>query len=192
MIGYFDTEKGVNEYIQMTKGCDGAKLVKNLRKHLPDKSTTTVLEIGMGPGTDLDILQKYYTVTGSDNSRIFLEKYKNKDKNNTDLILLDAVTLQTDRKFDCIYSNKVLHHLAKENLKKSLSRQKEILNLSGIIFHSFWKGSKTENYEGLFFQYYEIEELQDMVKDDYEVLELKTYAEMEKDDSIYVVLKKRG
>ncbi|MGI9567742.1 MAG: class I SAM-dependent methyltransferase [Nitrosopumilus sp.] len=190
MVGYFDTEKGVNEYIQMASGYDGAKLIEVLRKYLPEKST--VLEIGMGPGVDLDILQKHYTVTGSDSSKIFLDKYKNKDKNNIDLMLLDAVTLHTDnRKFDCIYSNKVLHHLTKEELRKSLSRQKEILNQNGILFHSFWKGNKTENFEGLFFQYYEMKELEDMVKDDYEILELKTYTEMEKDDSIYVVLKKR-
>lgn len=107
------------------------------------------------------------------------------------MILLDAVTLHTERKWNGIYSNKVLHHLTKEKLRKSLSRQKEILNQNGILFHLFWKGNKTENFEGLFFQYYEIKELKDMVKEDYDMLELKTYTEMEKDDSIYVVLKKR-
>ena len=189
MVGYFDTEKGVNEYIQMASGYDGVKLIEILRKYLPDQST--VLEMGMGPGVDLDILKKYYAVTGSDNSNLFLEKYKNRDKSNTDLILLDAVTLHTGRKWDGIYSNKVLHHLTKDDLRKSLSRQKEILNWNGILFHSFWKGDKTENFEELFFQYYEMKELEDMVKDYYDILELKTYMEMEKDDSIYAVLKKR-
>ncbi|WP_316504790.1 class I SAM-dependent methyltransferase [Nitrosopumilus sp.] len=188
MVGYFDTEKGVNEYIQMASGYDGTKLIEILRKYLPEKST--VLEIGMGPGVDLDILRKHYTVTGSDNSSVFLERYKKKNK-DADLILLDAVTLHTEREWDGIYSNKVLHHLTKEELKKSLSRQKEILNQNGILFHSFWKGTKTENFEGLLFQYYEMKELEGIVKNDYDVLELKTYTEMEKDDSIYVVLKKR-
>lgn len=188
-MGFYDTVKGVNQYIQMAKGYDGFKLIEILRKYLPEQST--VLEIGMGPGIDLDMLQKHYTVTGSDNSSLFLEKYKKKNKNNIDLMLLDAVTLQTNRKFDCIYSNKVLHHLTKEDLKKSLSRQKEILNPDGILFHSFWKGNKTENFEGLFFQYYETGELQGMANKDYEILELNTYTEMEKDDSIYLVLKKK-
>ncbi|MDH3203569.1 MAG: class I SAM-dependent methyltransferase [Nitrosopumilus sp.] len=188
-MGFYDNINGVNQYIQMAKGYDGGKLIEILRRYLPDKST--VLEIGMGPGVDLDILQKYYTVTGSDNSSLFLERYK-KNKDHVDLMLLDAITLQTDnRKFDCVYSNKVLHHLTRDNLKKSLSRQKEVLNSDGILFHSFWKGSKTENFEGLLFQYYETKELENMVKEDYEVLELKTYTEMEKDDSIHIVLKKK-
>lgn len=78
MGGYFDTEKGINEYIQTARGYDGAKLIEILRKYLPDQST--VLEIDMGPGVDLDILEKYYTVMGSDSSSLFLERYKSKNK----------------------------------------------------------------------------------------------------------------
>ena len=187
-MGFFDTEKGVEQYIKMAEGYDGAELIQILQKYLPENST--VLEIGMGPGKDLDILKKFYTVTGSDNSQVFLGKYKQSHQ-DPDLLLLDAVTIQTDRKFDCIYSNKVLHHLTKEDLKKSLQRQKEILNPNGIAFHSFWKGSKIEKIEGLLFTYYETEDLKKMTESDYEMLALETYTEMEKDDSIYVVLRNR-
>ncbi len=124
-MGFFDTAKGVEQYIKMAEGYDGAELIKILKKYLPENST--VLEIGIGPGKDLDILKKLYTVTGSDNSQIFLDKYK-KNHPDTNLLLLDAVTMKTDRRFDCIYSNKVLHHLTKEDLTKSLQRQKEMLN----------------------------------------------------------------
>ncbi|MCH9659234.1 class I SAM-dependent methyltransferase [archaeon] len=106
----------------MAEGYDGAELIKILQKYLPKSST--VLEIGIGPGKDMDILKKSYTVTGSDNSQIFLDKYKEKYQ-NVDLLPLDAVTTKTDRKFDCIYSNKVLHHLTKKYLRESLQRQKE-------------------------------------------------------------------
>jgi len=140
----------------MAESYDGAELIKILQKYLPENST--VLELGIGPGKDMDILKKSYTVTGSDNSQIFLDKYKEKYQ-DADLLLLDAVTLQTDRKFDCIYSNKVLHHLTKEDLAKSLQRQKDVLNSNGIVFHSFWKGNKVENMDGLLFTYYEIEDL---------------------------------
>jgi len=61
-VGFYDTVKGVNQYIQMAKGYDGFKLIEILRKYLPEQST--VLEIGMGPGVDLDLLQKHYIVTG--------------------------------------------------------------------------------------------------------------------------------
>ena len=185
-MGFFDTEKGVEQYFKIAEGYDGAELIKILQKYLSQNST--ILELGMGPGKDMDILKKLYAVTGSDNSQIFLDKYKNKHQ-DSDLLLIDAVTIQTDRKFDCIYSNKVLHHLTKEDLANSFQRQKDVLNPNGIAFHSFWKGNKTENIEGLLFTYYEIEDLKKMTGNDFEILTMKTYTEMEKDDSIYAVLR---
>ena len=187
-MGFFDTEKGVEQYINMAKGYDGTELIRILQKHLPSKST--VLELGMGPGKDLDILKKSYTATGSDNSQIFLEKYR-KQHSNADLLLLDAVTLQTKRKFDCVYSNKVLHHLTHEDLVKSLQRQKEILNPDGIAFHSFWKGNKVEQIEELLFTYYEVGKLKKIAEHDFEILVAETYTEIEDNDSIYVVLKNK-
>ena len=185
-MGFFDTEKGVNEYIKMTEGYDGSELINIFTNFLPDGSS--VLELGMGPGKDMDMLQKYYTVTGSDNSKIFLEKYKQKN-HNADLLLLDAVTVKTERKFDAIFSNKVLHHLTTDDLKTSLKNQKDIVNPNGILFHSFWKGNKTENIKGLLFVYYEMETLKKLFEPDFEILELKTYTEDQQDDSIYAVLK---
>ena len=52
-MGFFDTENGVDEYIKMAEGYDGTELIKILQELLPEKST--VLELGMGPGKDLDI-----------------------------------------------------------------------------------------------------------------------------------------
>jgi trans-aconitate methyltransferase len=123
-MGFFDTEHGVEEYIKIADGYDGTELIKILQKYLPENST--VLELGMGPGKDMDILKNSYTVTGSDSSQIFLDKYKERHP-DSDLLLLDAVTIHTDRKFDCIYSNKVLHHLTKKDRIKSLQRQKDLL-----------------------------------------------------------------
>jgi cyclopropane fatty-acyl-phospholipid synthase-like methyltransferase len=187
-MGFFDTEKGVNEYLKMAEGLDGAELIKILHKFVPEKSS--VLELGMGPGKDLAILSKTFKVTGSDNSQIFLDRYK-KENPDADLLKLDAVTLSTNRTFDCIYSNKVLHHLTTEDLKRSLKKQKELLNSDGILFHSFWRGNKTENMEGLLFVYYELETLRELFESNFDILELTLYTEIEKDDSIYVVLKKK-
>ena len=186
-MGFFDTEKGVEKYIKMAEGYDGAGLINILQRYLPEKST--LLELGMGPGKDLDILREIFTATGSDNSKIFLDKYK-KHNPKVDLLKLDAVTLQTDKKFDCIYSNKVLHHLTRDELKKSLQRQCEILNPNGIAFHSFWKGDEDENYDGMLFVRYQIKELEDIIGNFFDILTINVYDEMEKDDSIYIILRK--
>ena len=187
-MGFFDTEKGVEEYLKMAEDFDGAELIRILEKFLPAKSS--VLEIGMGPGKDLELLSRTFNVTGSDNSQIFLDRYKGKNQ-DADLLKLDAVTLSTDRTFDCIYSNKVLHHLTTDDLRTSLKKQKEIINPNGILFHSFWKGNKTESMEGLLFVYYELGSLRELFERDFEVLELEVYTEDQKDDSIYAILRRK-
>ena len=186
-MGYYDTKKGIQEYTKRSKKWGGIKLIKILKKYLPKNST--VLEIGMGPGRDFNILKKIYNATGSDRSKTFLDNYKKQNK-RANLLQLDAVTLRTAKRFDGIYTNKVLQHITKRDLKKSIKRQKEILNPGGIAFHSFWKGDKVENMEGLLFTYYEIDGLKSIVDDDFNILAIDTYTEMEKGDSIYLILKK--
>ncbi len=120
---------------------------------------------------------------------MFLDRYKRQNP-KADLLKLDAVTLSTDRTFDCIYSNKVLHHLTRKELRKSFQRQTEILNPNGIVFHSFWKGNKDENYDGLLFTKYQIDGLKERIGDNFDILAINPYTEIEKDDSIYVMLSK--
>ena len=99
---------------------DGRNLVKVLRRCL--KVNSTVLELGMGPGKDLDLLARYFQVTGSDNSQVFLDRYWVQNP-GANLLFLDAVTMDTNRRFDAIYSNKVLVHLSREQLKKTFHQR---------------------------------------------------------------------
>ena len=187
-MSFFDTEKGVEEYIKIAEGYDGSELIKDLRIFL--KNGASVLEIGMGPGKDLDILKKYYIVTGTDTSKVFIKRYK-KINPNADVFLLDAKKLNINRKFDCIYSNKVLQHLTKKECFKSLKKQKYLLNKNGILLHSFWYGNKTEHYDDLLFVRYKINELKNIVKDDYDILKTHRYKEFKKNDSFYMILQRK-
>jgi trans-aconitate methyltransferase len=187
-MGYYDSEENVEEYIAMAKAFDGRELVDALRKHLPDNAT--VLELGMGPGKDLEILSKFYRATGSDSSHLFVERYR-KTHPEADLMVLDAVTMDTDKRFDAIYSNKVLQHLTKVQLETSLRSQATVLNSGGIMLHSFWYGDKEEVFSGLRFVYYTEDSFGELIGDEYDIAESTRYAEMEADDSIYFVLKKR-
>jgi cyclopropane fatty-acyl-phospholipid synthase-like methyltransferase len=189
MMGYFDDRKRAKEYIEMAKGYDGRELIQVLKQHLPEGAS--LLELGMGPGTDLDLLSQSYRVTGSDNAQAFLDIYREKNT-GADLLLLDATALETDRKFDGIYSNKVLIHLSGDQLRQSFRRQEAILNPGGILFHSFWHGDKEEFLHGLRFRYYTEEMLRQIVLPRFEVLAMERYTEMEEDDSIYLVLKARS
>lgn len=184
---YFHEEKNVLDYIKMAEDYDGKELIELLKKFLPEGST--ILELGMGPGKDLDILGSDYIVTGSDFSDIFIQLYRKKNK-NADLLLLDAITIKTKRKFDCVYSNKVLIHLTTQELMNSLKRQRNVLNPNGLVFHSFWKGDRTEKIHGLRFVYHTESQLSGLFEDGYKILDIRSYKEMEDDDSIYVVAKK--
>jgi cyclopropane fatty-acyl-phospholipid synthase-like methyltransferase len=181
---FYLTEKTAEDYIQLAEGIDGRDLIEKLEKLLPPGSS--VLEIGMGPGKDLDILGENFVATGSDFSIHFLNKYRSKNP-GADLVLLNAKTMDISDRFDCIYSNKVLHHLKKEELTISIKRQLKVLNKGGLICHSFWKGSGEEEMMGLFSQKYEQKELEDLFGINFDILHLEPYGEMGKDDSLLLI-----
>ncbi len=186
-MNFWEDPRNVSEYIEMARGYDGRQIIEKLRHVLdPGKS---VLEIGMGPGVDLSILARDYRVTGSDSSQAFLDMYRENNP-DADLIQLDAVTLNTNRRFDAIYSNKVLHHLRREDLERSFARQRKIVDDGGILCHSFWKGTGEDEINGLRFVYYTETELEKMVAPEWTILECSVYREMEEADSILLILRK--
>ena len=185
-MGYWDNSDKVAEYIKMAEGFDGRELIEVLQTY--KKKGSQVLEIGMGPGKDLTMLSEVYKVIGSDVSRVFLDLYKSKYR-DADLILLNAVKMDTERRFDCIYSNKVLHHLSKDNLKLSFINQIKVLNKGGILFHSFWYGDKEEEFNGLRFIYYTEETIKSVLPNELEILEFRRFKEIDKGDSFLLVLR---
>ena len=186
-MGFFDQADNVRYYMKMVEGYDGKEMIQRLDIFL--KPGSRLLEIGMGPGKDLDLLKKKYEVTGSDSSDVFLQLYRDKNP-ASNLINLDAVSLETNRTFNCIFSNKVLQHLTREDMCKSLIRQLDLLEDKGIAVHTLWKGTGEELHHDLLFVYYTPKEISKMIPDGYKVLEISLYKEEEKDDSIFLVIQK--
>ncbi len=186
-MGFYETGKGVQEYIKLAEGYDGADLIEWLTTYLPENSS--VLELGMGPGKDLDILLKTYRATGSDFSQLFVDLYL-KQHPDADVLQLDAVTMDTPRRFDAIYSNKVLQHLSMNVCRQSLAAQHGVLKEGGIVLHALWYGTDFEEFGDLGFQQYTEESFADLLDGRFEILETKIFTEMEKDDSIAFVLKR--
>lgn len=186
---YYDDDQNVEQYIQMAEGYDGRLLVTVLRQQLSPGAS--VLEIGMGPGKDLLLLGEHYRVTGSDQSRVFLDRFRAQHP-EADLLHLDAATLATERQFDAIYSNKVLYHLTRDALIASFERQKSVLKPGGIALHAFWHGEGEDKMHGLHFAYYTEATLRALVEAHFEVIAMQRYTEMETDDSLYVVFKNRS
>lgn len=187
-MSFFDEKSNVTQYIEMTKDYKGDEMLKYLWPYL--KKDSTLLELGMGPGKDLDFLSKTYKVTGSDTSQVFLDLYRERNSDIA-LVKLDAATIKIDSKFNCIYSNKVLHHLTKVELIASIKRQTEVLEVEGIIFHTFWLGQGVEDYDGLLFNYYSIDDIKDFFDKYFDIIEIEMYKEEKENDSIYVIGKKK-
>lgn len=185
---YYNTKESVEEYIKLSKDVNGNNLIKELEALLPKDSS--VLEIGSGPGTDWNLLNKIYDVVGSDNSDEFI-KYLTATNPENKFLKLDAISLNTNLKFDAIYSNKVLHHLKTENLIKSVKRQYELLNTNGLICHSFWKGEGSEIFKGLFVNYHNKQDLVSTFQDQFEIIRIEEYKEFEAGDSLLLIAKKK-
>jgi len=181
---FYHTQESVKEYIRQAEGYSGQEIISKLENYLSDSSK--ILELGSGPGTDYNILSKKYNVVGSDFSNEFL-KVLHKSFPKGEFLQLDAITLNSDKKFDCIYSNKVLQHLSNNDLKKSISAQSKVLNPNGIICHSFWKGKGDEVFKGMLVNYQTKESLIKLFQKKFEILVLEDYAEFEENDSVFVI-----
>ena len=105
---FYKTQEGVNQYIKMAEGVDSSQL-----------KDSSLLELGSGPGTDWRLLNEHFNVTGSDNSAEFIKHLKNENQKG-EFVQLDATTFDIEKRFDGIYSNKVMHHLTDHEFKKSI------------------------------------------------------------------------
>lgn len=184
---YYNNKNAVEEYIKAAEGFNGGKLIKKLKEFLPSQSL--LLEIGSGPGTDWKILKENYLVTGSDYSENFIQ-HLYKQFPECEFLQLDAVSLETNKTFDAIYSNKVLHHLTDDELKTSIKRQSDILNDGGIICHSFWKGEDHKYFENMYVNYHTNKEIETLFSVNFEILTMENYQEFEENDSIFFIGRK--
>jgi cyclopropane fatty-acyl-phospholipid synthase-like methyltransferase len=186
VVEFYNDPIKVDEYESMCEEYDGSELYAVLDKHLTDNST--LLELGSGPGNDINYLKKKYSVTGSDLSDEFLTRCKKKHA-DVSFINLDAVSIKSDKLYDCVFSNKVLHHLTLEELEKSLKRQQEVIVTNGLFAHTFWLGDKEFLMEGMLFMFYNREHLVKLVSKYFTIIKLYDYKEFEEGDSIFILAK---
>lgn len=174
----------VDRYEKMCTDYDGSALYQVLSRHLKEKST--LLELGCGPGNDITHLQGKYVITGSDLSDEFLIRCEKRFK-HIPFIKLDAVSINTNQKFDCVFSNKVLHHLKIDQLERSFKRQQDVIKRNGLFAHTFWIGEKEFIMEDMLFVYHNRKRLLNLVSRYFTVLETYGYKEFEDEDSVFIL-----
>ena len=183
-MDFYNDPVKVDEYEKMCEEYDGTELYVVLEKHL-DKSST-LLELGSGPGNDIEHFISNFRVSGSDLSDEFLSRCRNRFK-DIPFLKLDAVSIDTNMVYDCIFSNKVLHHLKRDELEKSFRRQQQVIKKHGLFAHTFWLGDKEFKMEEMLFIFYDKEELLAMVSKYFTIREIYCYKEFEEGDSIFIV-----
>ncbi|MDA0992179.1 MAG: class I SAM-dependent methyltransferase [Proteobacteria bacterium] len=185
-MGFYDNPDSVDKYEKMCEGYDGTQIFDVLARHLgPGQS---LLEIGCGPGNDIASLKGPYDVVGSDNSEEFLKRCREKHP-DVEFVHLDAISLDIQRRFDCVYSNKVLHHLSIEDLILSFKRQSVVIAEDGLFAHTFWIGDQEFEESGLYFKFHNRDELLALIGEYFEIVHVLDYKEFDDDDSLFVVAK---
>jgi len=189
-MDWFDDEQRVQDYVEMARGSDGSHLVALVERYVA--RGRRVLELGMGPGLDLDRLAAAgYAAMGSDRAVGFLEHYRRRG-GVVPCRPLDAVSIDCAGPFDAIYSNKVLHHLDTEDLVRSFDRQSALLAAGGVLVHSFWRGDKVEEHHGMLFNYWDRAGLEALLPACLKLVESERYTEIWEDDSLAVVFSMQG
>jgi cyclopropane fatty-acyl-phospholipid synthase-like methyltransferase len=183
-MDFYNDPSKVAEYIQMCDEYDGSNLYEILEASL--KQSSSLLELGSGPGNDLEYLSKNFQVTGSDLSDEFIKRNKETHP-SISFFKLDAVNIEIDKTFDCLFSNKVLHHLTKEKLEQSLQRQTQVITNKGLFAHTFWLADKEFEMEGMLFVFYDKDELIQMVSKYFTIEKLYEYDEFEANDSLFIL-----
>lgn len=151
----------------------------------------SLLEIGMGPGNDFAWMSELYEMTGSDYSPLFIEKAKKRFP-GADLVVLDGISLPTERRFDALYSCKVYQHIPLEKFIEVLDRQWQILNPGGVIIHSFWIGDKIEDMDDMRFYYHNEALLTEAIESKFNIVYREKYTEFEEGDSLFLIGVKRN
>lgn len=185
-MGFYDKAENVAKYIDMCTDYDGSNIYPLLTENL--KAGSSLLELGSGPGLDIPFLDKHYRVTGSDFSDEFLKHCRHQYK-DIPFIKVNALEMDLSENFDCIYSNKVLHHFTEAALLDSLIKQSERLNKGGVIAHSFWIGEENKEMHDLLFTYYSQNELFDIISEKFELIASLSYQEFEEADSLFIIAK---
>lgn len=130
-----------------------------------------ILELGSKKGDNLKLLDEYYEVVASEDEKVKTRFLKD-EFIDLRVIRVDKITVDTHKKFDCIFSNECFDNCSIEDIEKSFHNQTKVLNEDGIIFHIF-DSSKFKH-----------DEVIKLVKENYELIDHKNI-----NDKFYIIAK---
>ena len=180
----FNNREIVEKFLRRNKTYDG-RIALILRSYL--KKGASVLNVGLGNGKDFEVLKQNYDVVAIDSSQFFIDIYKESNK-DAQVYCVDDVKLDVTRKFDCIFSNKLINHFSVDELEESLKNQANLLENGGKIFHFFCEGEGEILLGGVTCNMYDEKTLRKVLPNGLEVVKFSKY--LLDNRFSYVILKK--
>jgi trans-aconitate 2-methyltransferase len=105
----------------------------DLVARIPFEDPKTIIDIGCGPGNSTQILRKRWPradIVGLDNSEKMIERART-DHPGQKWVIGDASSLETDRKYDIVFSNAAIHWIPDHHLL--IPRLFQIVKQDGIL-----------------------------------------------------------
>ncbi len=127
-----------------TKDHDVSQNIDALLRHLEDEPGLAILDLGCGPGRDLQALKKLgHRPVGLDASARFVamaRAYSGCEVLQQDMLTLDL----PEARFDGIFANAVLFHVPSQELSRVLGDLRRSLKPGGVLFSSNPRGPDIE------------------------------------------------
>lgn len=163
----------------------GAKfLLKQFQRHLP--RGMNVLELDT-PGQDNTVsLDSWYRVYKPDSASATVH-YEKSHLPYLQPSFTPFNNYRVEGPFDGIFCNKVLHYYSPEDVPEILKLVKSWLKPSGLVLFSLMNKAKEEQPDGIPVYYYDTELLKGLMEPSFKILELESYSEIRRKDSLYVL-----
>lgn len=181
----FTDLKNVEKFLKRNKSYDG-RVALILRSYL--KKGASVLNIGLNNGKDYEVLGEWYDVVCIESSKFFIDIY-NPERKMMQIYHGDDVKLDFNRKFDCIFTNRLINRFTKDELKESLQNQLDLLEADGKSFHLFYEGEGELLLGGVALNLYNQEVLKEIIPSGFEIVKFTKY--LLDNRFSYMILKKK-
>lgn len=141
-------ERSAESFREGTRDHDVSHNVAALLRHIEGKPPFSILDVGCGPGRDLDTFQALgHVPVGLDGAPSFVRMAR--ESTGAEVLEQDLLQLELPREhFDGVFANAVLFHVPLQELPRVLSELYAALRPRGVLFSSNPRGPDCEEWRG--------------------------------------------
>lgn len=141
-------ESSAESFHEGTKDHDVSQNVEALLRHVRGVPPFTILDVGCGPGRDLETFQRLgHAPVGLDGAVSFVRMAR--ERTGAEVLHQDLLSLDLPKaRFDGVFANAVLFHVPSQELPRVLLELRAALIPGGVLFSSNPHGPDREGWRG--------------------------------------------